>query len=870
MDTAHVLEFINMLVSGGGTIEYAEKQARALYKDDDLVDRAVHELEALRRSVRRLGDPLVVENPQIIQPWYPGPLAGDIFWPAFRAKLIEEGFPESALDAQVDPSSSKIVSYLEPPGNPRVQTRGLVLGHVQSGKTTSFSAVIAKAADSGYRLFIILTGIHEALREQTHDRLKRQLIDPTEQNWFDLTHDGDFSGQAPASMILADDNRRVIAVVKKNPYRLRRLIRWLRAAPEEFSRTRALLVVDDEADQASIDVGKTRRSTINELILELLDRPKAAYLAYTATPFANLLIDPNAGNLYPKDFIVDLPQPEGHFGTQQFFGRLPITEDEDADDLDGLDVIRHIPDDEARILRPPARKDRREAWTPIVTASLAEALEYFVIATAARRVRGERSHSSMLVHTTMYADPQLEMQDPVREQLASLRDAWGGSDVEDRLRALWDREQNAVPPESVDCSPVSFEALKEYIPEVLGEIEVVVDNYRSTDRLAYGDEPRTVVAIGGNTLSRGLTLEGLVVSFFVRAASAYDTLLQMGRWFGFRPGYQDLPRIWMTAELHEWFIMLATVEAEIRNDIRRYEAEHRTPQELAVRIRTHPAMAVTARAKMRDAQRVTVSYADSRIQTILFHHTDREWLETNSDATRVLVREATAAGYAFVARPGRAGWWLAEDVPWEAVRGFLERYRFHEQSADLNSAAIIKYVDGQREQNSLHRWNVVIAGRLDRSLGDIDLGLSERVGLIRRSRMNIADLPHANIKALMSKVDRVADLPELDGVAAAKRDDELQQARPPRIGLLVIYPIAARSEPQQVAAGRQQARTALAAEADVIGVGLVFPRAEGNRLGEVEYIAAFGEPNVEDAEEIADEISQELDRMDEASDEGEP
>lgn len=859
---ADVRVFFNMIVGGGGTLQYAETQARRLFTEPGLVDEALVDLAKRREGMRHLKEPTIVRDPNVIAPWYSGPDEGDIFWPALKGQLLAEGFPEDALQDQVDPSSSKIVSYVEPPGEPHVDTRGLVVGHVQSGKTTSFTSVIAKAADRGYRVFIILSGIHDALRVQTHDRIHRQLIKPAEQNWFDLTHDGDFGSPMPAVQVLADDSRRTIAVVKKNGHRLRKLLKWLDAAPDEFLKTRAIMVIDDEADQASIDTGKTRLSTINQRIVDLLNRPKAAYVGYTATPFANLLISPDAGNLYPKDFVVDLPAPEGHFGTEKIFGRLPITEDENTEDLDGYDMVRHVPAEEVQVLRPPTKPDMRATWSPSITPTLETALRYFVLAAAARRARGDEGHMSMLVHTTMYADPQLAMRTPVKKFLDALRAEVQTVEGTARLSELWASESAKVPAADFGLETLSFATVREHLDDVLAAVEVVVDNYRSTDRLTYGDEPRVVVAIGGNTLSRGLTLEGLTVSYFVRAASAYDTLLQMGRWFGYRRGYEDLPRVWMTSDLHEWFVHLATVEAEIRSDIKRYEAENRTPSELAVRIRTHPAMAITARAKMRNAVKTSISYTSSRIQTILFHHRNEDWVRANLAATRHLVGSVQAGGRSFATRAARPGWWIAADVPWASIRDFLERYRFHENAADLNSQAIIRYVEGQRAYGSLDRWNVVVLGVDDSDAGSLDLGLGSPAGLIRRSRLNIAGLPYANIKALMSKVDRVADMAELDAVAASLSNEELQQKRPEGVGLLALYPIQAESKP----ARDDSRRVSLDATDDLIGVGLVFPEAVG-KLGDVEYVAAFAEPNIEDADAIAAEAAQELDALDESQDE---
>jgi hypothetical protein len=869
-EVEEVVKLVNHLVQGGGTYEYAKKVALQVHAaTPEIVDEALEELERLRIAIRTLKDPLTIKDSGVIAPWYSGPLPGHVYWPALRKTLLRRGFPASALNEDVDPASNKIVCHLQPPGSESIRSRGAVVGYVQSGKTTSFTSVIAKAADAGYRFFVVLSGLHDSLRTQTQERIERDLIDPINERWWNLTEQGDFANPGNANAHLLDVDRRSIAVVKKNKSRLDRLVKWVKSASDDTLRNCPILVVDDEADQASIDVGNKRRSSINDRILKLLTHPKAAYVAYTATPFANLLIDPTDDNLYPRDFIVSLPKPHGHFGTEVIFGRNAIGFDDEP--LDGLNVVNDIPSDEARALRAPQGKENRSKWAPSVPRSLCDAIAYFALATAARRARGHVAHSSMLIHTSVYIDAHEALRGPVKAQLDELSKAINTPDGLQRLETLWadqleqlDSDELARIMGDAPPGPVAFSELRPHLPDVLNHASIVIDNSRSGERLVYGTEPRTVIAIGGNTLSRGLTLEGLVVSYFVRAASAYDTLLQMGRWFGYREGYEDLPRIWMTGELREWFVHLATVEEEIRSEIARYEAEHRTPRELAVRIRTHSAMAVTARAKMRAAVGVKVSYSGERLQTFIFNHRDADEVRANQKAARTLIQQAIRKGCRPEGpRKARPGWWMLPEVPTSLVRKFLANYRFHDSHADLAPDSLIAYIRAQSDRGALRSWNVVVAGR-GGTQDTLDLGLPQHVGRIVRAKLNIAGLEHANIKALMSKVDRVADLPELDEEAANLDNSELQQRRPKDKGLLLIYPIDKESRPaNRKRKGGGNPRVRLDAVNHLIGVGLVFPSADDDPTPQ-SYLAAFKAPfDVEDAEEETEAALLEADEREE-------
>jgi hypothetical protein len=424
-----------------------------------------------------------------------------------------------------------------------------------------------------------------------------------------------------------------------------------------------------------------------------------------------------------------------------------------------------------------------------------------------------------------------------------------------QLEVLWDDEAIAVSAIALGEKPVSFGDLKPYLLDVLAQLEVVVDNYKAVDRLYYGDDPKVVVVIGGNTLSRGLTLEGLVVSYFARAANAYDTLLQMGRWFGYRRGYQDLPRIWISETLEEWFRHLATVEAELRVDVARYEDDHVTPLNFGARIRTHPQLAITSALKMRHARPVKVSYAGRRLQTILFNHRDRDWLLGNGQAAANLIRSArTKTGEPEDIGLGR---WLFSDVAVGAIRVFLTEYEFHPNAVELQREPILRYIEDQNGYDDLLGWNVAVMGLSSTSLGTIELGLPAPIGLINRARLNTTK-PYADIKSLMSRPDRVVDL-GLSQEQLGGNDKDLQALRPPRKGLILLYPISKDSRSLRGGSGR----TTLDALEDVIGVGMVFPDVPPSRgWSAVDYMAAdlslVGVPDPDEEEGAQIELEQAL------------
>ncbi|WP_233478013.1 Z1 domain-containing protein [Streptomyces calvus] len=796
--------------------------------EQDVIEaiRARHEEQTIR--IKELEEPhaVVMGNRDT---WYTGPQAKDKCWPAIVKLLRKEGWPEQPAIRDLDDSSTRVVSLLNHPKEKAFSTRGLVVGYVQSGKTTNFTSVMAKAADRGYKLFIVLAGIHNGLRRQTQARLVQQLIEPNPSMWSQLTGlDNDFTPQEnPASYFGKRNKTHVLCVVKKNATVLRKLAQWLDKASDYLEDCPAL-IIDDEADQATVAT-----KSINPLILSIMSSlPRSAYVGYTASPFANLLIDPSAQDLYPRDFVVNLPKPEGHFGTEVLFGRYALDGEDPADVDDGYDMIRSVPAEDVPCVRPETKADV-EGFEPVLTDTLMRAIDYFWMVTAARRVRGTGNpHSTMLIHTSVNTSVHNSFKRPLEHLRGKRAKSLTDVAVLNRLRTVWEEETARVPAEDFGETPVSFDSLLAELPDVLDSCRVIMDNSSSEDRLDYENGPVVAIAVGGNTLSRGLTLEGLSVSYFVRAVSAYDTLLQMGRWFGFRHGYADLPRIWMTDELAEWFRHLATVETEMRRDIDIYMTESETPLTFAVRLRTHPALRVTAAAKMRSAVTAASSYAGRRVQTHYFR-TDAEWLRGNIRAARDLV-EASIANAVKVEDRSAEGRFVFRDVPYDVVTDFLASYRFHEKSpendADLISAYIRKRV---ASAGSLRRWNVAVVGNPH---GE-PFAFTPDVVVGRSVRARLADTlgpGSADIKTLMSRRDAAVDL---SGDASKLTEEDIMRERQtqlPDTGLLVLYPIDKTSEPNPP----KKTRKALAAEEHVIGVGLVFPKPRNGDSTVEKYISA--------------------------------
>ena len=745
-------------------------------------------------------------------------------WEHYLGRLQSANAP--ALE-ELDSETTEIVRLLADPRTPGSRRKGLVMGNVQSGKTRSFAGVAAKAADAGYKLVVVLAGMHDNLRDQTQSRLDGQLFDGD--LWYSVTHVGrDYEEINGPEQVLARMTV-VVAVVKKNIHRLDRLIGTLRQVPRQARRQLPVLIVDDEADQASPNSMAQRQSisAINRRLRDLWALVETGtYLAYTATPFANVLIDPDeAGDLFPSDFITTIPAGDGYFGAERVFG-ISETVDEQGNGADGLDMVRTITDSESTALRPPSDRDARESFDPSLPDSLLAAFRWFVVATAIRRARGQNSHSSMLVHTTHYTAPHAAMCGRLdslkREAAADIR-----SGRTEAYAQSWEDEAKRVASEATVPLP-PWEEVERRLEEVVDSIDVIMDNGNSEDRLNYeGDQPKTVIAVGGGTLSRGLTLEGLVVSYFTRTSNAYDTLLQMGRWFGYRPGYEDLPRVWVAEGLDNDYAFLARVEQDLRAEIESVQGSEFSPAQVGLRVRAHPGrLQVTAANKMWSANVVQMGLSETSNQTFILSAHDAQ------DNVRAVERLLSDANLEPLSPESPR--LIARGIQGDRVSEFIGQFATHADQRWLADPENLANLQQWMTANASGPvWNVVLAANSRTTapdglthLGTVDIA-GQRLNCLNRAPLLGSTVDRLDFKAIASPNDRLADIDPADYDGERHETDaerrRVRRAHAGGQGLVLIYPISAHSKATPPPPERETRRMDMPGDGHVIGFAVFFP-----------------------------------------------
>lgn len=778
-------------------------------------------------------------------------------WDQYFDQLTRKNAP--GLE-ELERTTSEVVRLLADPHEQDARRKGLVMGNVQSGKTRHFAGVIARAMDAGYRFVIVLSGMNNNLREQTQSRLDHDLFtDP--QSWVHLTQTGDQDFNREPNLRATFGRKSLLwgcAVVKKNSTRLENL-RWsLSQMPVEARRRCPILIIDDEADQATPNsqADRDKISAINKKLRAIWKLVAVgSYVAYTATPFANVLIDPDDDeDLFPSDFVYSLEPGDGYFGAERVFGLASTDPDDPGLGDDGLDMVRTVTDDDE--LKPPSKAAEREVFDPDLPPSLEDAVEWFVVATAIRRHRWQRDHSSMLVHTTHYTAPHFAMQNRLQVLCAQMEDQARQGDLQ-RFRESWDQESGRVVSAAGERM-LDWIEVRHHILEVLRDIEVIVDNGLSDDRLNYEDDrPRTVIAVGGGTLARGLTLEGLVVSYFTRTSNTYDTLMQMGRWFGYRPGYDDLPRIWVSDGLDQDYAFLARVENELRDEIRSINGSEYTPTDVGVKVRTHPGrLEITGAGKMHNAKLVQVGMSGVRLQTFLMDGRP-EVTTANKSAADALV-----AGAQF--EPLREGMSarIARGIDNEAVRTFLKSFHYQDDLKTFTREDRATAMDAWMAKNAAGpTWNVVL-------MGNPALGAAEQYGEFRLGGANVAKLartplrkgatpPKLDFKAVMSPADRLLDIdPSLYGGQASGSEDAKIRIRRDygnHKGLIVLYPLSNRVLVSDGTSKASRSRADMPTDAgeDLMAFGIVFPAVEGEGRLDDYFVSVrpLVEPTSSDEEE---------------------
>jgi hypothetical protein len=785
------------------------------------------------------------------------------YWPILRSYLLgKKNWPKDTVSS-LDDASDRILRELQPPSTKEFDIRGLVLGYVQSGKTASYTALTAKAADAGYRLIIVLSGIDNGLRRQTQIRLNKELtgyphnppdavqMPPVGRQWHQFTTEdlaGDFN-PGRANHAALQGSQPVLLVVKKNGPVLRRLQTWLQAAPAEVHASLPALFIDDEADQASVDTRGSYQTqddfvrenpdyeqpaVINGLIRSLLGIfSRRAYVAYTATPFANILIphdvyDGDAGaDLYPKDFIIDLPKPRGYFGAEEYFGRFdPVN----SDQVDGIDVLRLVSPEEISVLVENNQ----------LPPTLEEALLAFVLGGAARASRGKaNAPCTMLVHTSQLIAEQGPTKVLVERRFREIRDEWrydrdGG--IKAKLEDLWNRDfvQTTAGMRSGEEKP--FNAIESFIGAFMEKVDVREINSDKGEVLDYEKEPELkAIAVGGNRLSRGLTLEGLLVSYFARRSTQYDTLLQMARWFGYRGGYEDLARIYTTRELSGWFADLALVEHRLRQDLQIYEKNPDIkPIDIGMRILQHPTMQVTAALKRRYTTTTIVnqSYSEQLEQTFKFPFQDDEALAELCEQNRLEVKS-------FLEKLGKCSDRSKFGPVWgnvdaKAIVAFLRAFGVDPVVNSVAPDLIASWIELQNTEGELVNWTVAVRGRDEESekLGKAKWlpSAEDTVWNLGRTRikgtnsLGVITTPGDEAIGLTDK-----ELAEMERKLAQGEQKDRNRAarlsRSPKSALLLLYPISKFSGFDGLAKGREYLyqNPEGGAARDLIGLALSFP-----------------------------------------------
>lgn len=790
--------------------------------------------------------------------------------------------------------------------------KGLVIGHVQSGKTANMEALMTMAADHGWNLFIVLSGTIENLRLQTLRRIQRDLNLESNLFWRGIEHpskDSQFGERAIDMNFGERSSQRFFTVCLKNASRLRKLIDWIHADAASHSQMK-ILIIDDEADQASVSntaveykKEEKERKGINKLIVDLVDdchykdgstkghAHAINYVMYTATPYANFLNESTPKSLYPKDFIWTLKTSNEYIGPNQIYGNG------DSENQDGLDIKRIV--SESDVQRIADIYDGKET---IVPDTLKDAICWFICATAAMRYSGYAKPISMLVHTSQRQD--------CHELIAVLIAEWINNtntiELINRCKKVYEYETGritkqdwlqqfktyGIPAEEISDYP-PFDKLLPNINTLVNEdirhikmneegdltyhagLHLVIDNcskngiHNGDDyiRLAYPDPDASnypkpapaFIIVGGSTLSRGLTIEGLVSTFFLRASCQADTLMQMGRWFGYRRGYELLPRIWMTQDTINKFVFLSQLEIDLREDLRKYMITEVRPCDYAPRLLASPKVSwlrLTSRNHSRNAIPAEMDFSGAKPQTFIFDKS----LDIQKENVKVVEEfVASLPGEPSISYRGDSLVWKNIKLDLIINNLLVNKFVFSNRSRVFNE--IQTFCEWIKQINSgefLDNWSVIIAGKEDVRKGhsndpkrwDVK---NYNVGKVNRSKKKDSADGCIDIGVLRAIYDLVADV---DADVLRKYDKEIKKqeqvdevrkmAKADNIPLLIIYRIDGKSTARSE---EEKNRTNLDFESDIMGMQICIPGEQYNSNFRKKYTVYLSNKDQGDIEE---------------------
>ncbi|MCU0440692.1 MAG: Z1 domain-containing protein [Raineya sp.] len=717
-----------------------------------------------------------------IEPWLNEEKANINFelWNRYKLNIRtnDPSFPVNDLDDFTDKILDKCVN---PKNKGSWDRRGMVVGHVQSGKTSNYVGLINKATDAGYKVIIVIAGTISSLRRQTQERIDSGYIGrsssdyltkkeynlvgvgkykvkteiyPLTSSYYLKGDEGDFNQKARTPI----GNNPVVFVIKKNKGILEKLIDWLAkdsnirdvdGSPKLFNVP--VLVIDDEADAASVNASKDIEDikTINRLIRTLLNLfNQNTFIGYTATPYANLFISQEHNeelttivknkeykigkDLFPRDFIINIKSPTNYIGAAKIFG----LENPNGETKEPLDIFRAIDDYDPPFFKT-INKNNKEDLPEYLPKSLEKAIKSFILTCAIRRLRGhENKHNSMLVHVALLVKWIDRVAYLVNEKTREYANAIKAEDagILQELKDLF--ESDFIPTtdnvlENLDYKDIrikqhSWEEVKGELKKAVSKIDVrSVHGKRSTTNLEYHnieeidynrhENGLSVIAVGGSRLSRGITLEGLSVSYYLRTTKMYDSLMQMGRWFGYRPGYVDLCRLYTTEQIFEWFNHITLATEEMRNDFDEMTASHQRPKDFRLKVRNHHGlMTITSLAKLNFSKNIEISFSGTNPQTYQLLKT-KSAIESNFKALNNLI---SVIGFSTTENRketrGKIRYLFYPNLDIDPICDFIDSFKIEQPS--IRNSTLSDYIRKQSTNKNIDEWNVCIVSNTDENV----------------------------------------------------------------------------------------------------------------------------------------------------------
>lgn len=749
------------------------------------------------------GGEITILKDDEIKPWLNN-IKSEISWQGwnrYKNHLQEKDptFPINDLDDFTDKILDKCIN---PKQEGSWDRRGMVVGHVQSGKTSNYVGLINKAMDSGYKLIIVIAGTMNSLRRQTQERIDEGFVGknssdnqdekiigvgdyPIDSEIYSLTsssirNGGDFDQRIASLKGIPIGRSPVVLVIKKNKGILENLIDWLssQTQTETIEGYQKLfnvptLIIDDEADSASINTVTGKKSkeealseikTINKnirILINLFD--KKTFIGYTATPYANLFIPQEWNNeinhsikgnnylvgpdLFPKDFIINIKAAKNYIGAAKIFGYSnKITEE----NQEPIDIFRPVyPEDspffiekdsndfEEITYRQPTNKDPLPDYLP---ESLKTALKSFILTCSIRRLRGqEKKHNSMLIHAVLYVKWIDCLAKLVNEQMRDYKNLIQGKDPK-FLKELKDLYENDFAPTTSDIlsdfklgytdikikehdwKEVELELFKasskievRAVHGVKSRSNLLYDEIDEIDYNLFKDTGLSVIAVGGSRLARGITLEGLSISYYLRASKMYDSLMQMGRWFGYRPGYIDLCRLYTTNDLFDWFQHITLATEEMRNDFDEMSSMNLTPNKFKLKVRNHNGLlSITSISKLFFSNEIDISFSGSNIQTYYLDKAKDVLKNNYSQLLKLLNNLGEPSEVRNTIRDKRIKYIIFKNCEIEKLCEFISNYNSKQPS--INAKTIVDYIKKQDNTKSIKEWTIAIVSNTDKKI----------------------------------------------------------------------------------------------------------------------------------------------------------